>query len=699
MAEQFAALMDSVARTLLGEPNARMSSEHELRYGSRGSLAVNLEKGTWYDHEANEGGGTLDLIEREKHLTGGARLDWLRDNGLLEPKPNGHGQRGKIVATYNYEDEFGVLLFQVVRFDPKDFRQRRPDKEKPDGWNWSVRGVKQVPYKLPELIEALGQGHVVFVCEGEKDVDNLRNVGVTASTNAGGVGKWKYELTEYFTGADVVIVPDYDPQKKHPKTGEPMFHRDGRPILPGQDHAQAVAAELHQVASRVRVLELWKAWPQMPPKGDISDWLKAGGTPEQLYALIEQLDDWTPEPIRKGDDEPPPWESPPWEPQPAQILSLNEWDAGEPFGAIPPRQWLLGTQFCRGFISSIVAAGGVGKTALRTVQLISMALGRSLCGQHVFHRSRVMILNFEDDDWEIKRRLKAVLDFYEIDQAELKGWLWCRSPKRTKLAKMEKRERIIGPLKQQIVDAIQRRKPDLISLDPFVKTHSLEENDSGDMDFVCDALAEIASEYNIAIDSPHHVHKGIIVPGDADSGRGSSGIKDAARLVYTLCPMSEKEAQEFGVADKERHSYVRLDPAKINIAVHSSEATWFRLHGQVIGNKTDTYPNGDTVQVVKPWKPKEKWEGTDSTGLNKILDVIAKGGPIEGQRYSAENAAKKRAVWPLVQKQYPDKTEAQCKAIINDWLKTGLLYTDEYKDAKRREPAQGLFVDDSKRPS
>jgi hypothetical protein len=107
------------------------------------------------------------------------------------------------------------------------------------------------------------------------------------------------------------------------------------------------------------------------------------------------------------------------------------------------------------------------------------------------------------------------------------------------------------------------------------------------MDFVCDLLLTIGSEYNLAVDSPHHVHKGFMTPGDADSGRGSTGIRDAGRLVYTLVPMSSEEAQMLGIDETRRKLYVRLDPAKINITVHAAGAAWFQLHGQPIGNGTD----------------------------------------------------------------------------------------------------------------
>src|SRR5262249_52327457 len=159
---------------------------------------------------------------------------------------------------------------------------------------------------------------------------------------------------------------------------------------------------------------------------------------------------------------------------------------------------------------SIVAAGGTGKSALRLLQFISLAIGRSLCGQHIFRRCRVLLISLEDDPQELHRRIKAVLDYYKIERAELKGWLFCSAPKLAKLAEMQNRMRTIGPLEQQVREAITRHKPDLISLDPFIKTHSLEENDNVDMDFVCDLLARLAVEFNVAVDSPHHVHKGQI---------------------------------------------------------------------------------------------------------------------------------------------------------------------------------------------
>jgi len=291
----FANLIESLAQHFLGEPNPKLSKKGELRYGTRGSLAINIEQGTWFDHELGEGGGALDFITRETGLPDPERRQWLDEfeNGRVKNKPcrgngrAGHPSLGKIVAVYPYSDENGTVLFEVVRFEPKDFRQRRPDG------TWSVKGVRQVPYRLPDLIEATATDRVVLVAEGEKDVDNLRKLGAPATTNAGGAGKWQPVLNEFFRNANVVIIADNDPQSKHPKTSAPMFHDDGRPVLPGQDHAQDVADHLIGIARRVRVLDLGKHWKDCPPKGDVSDWIASGGTIEALWQIVEQLPDYT----------------------------------------------------------------------------------------------------------------------------------------------------------------------------------------------------------------------------------------------------------------------------------------------------------------------------------------------------------------------------------------------------------------------
>ena len=185
---ELAHIMPDVARHFWGEPNRRHSSTKELRWGTNGARSVDVAKGTWFDHEAKEGGGVIDFLKRE----GVREIPAMAQRARIQRHRRRPREAFKIVATYDYTDESGTLLFQVCRLEPKTFRQRRrarpddpPDKVK-DGWVWSVKGVRQVPFRLPDLIEALALEHRLFVVEGEKDVLTLARLGIPATCNAGG---------------------------------------------------------------------------------------------------------------------------------------------------------------------------------------------------------------------------------------------------------------------------------------------------------------------------------------------------------------------------------------------------------------------------------------------------------------------------------------------------------------------------------
>jgi hypothetical protein len=180
----------------------------------------------------------------------------LRAGGLW---PNESGKQ--IVAEYDYVDRNGVLIFQAIRYQPKDFRQRRPDGS--GGWIWNLSGINRVLFNLPAVLAAIELGETVAVVEGEKDVENLRKIGIVATTNAGGAGKWRSEYSRCLKDAHVVILPDND--------------------TPGRKHADQVAKSLANIAAQINVVEL----PGLPPKGDVSDWLAAGGTREDLLRIFE----------------------------------------------------------------------------------------------------------------------------------------------------------------------------------------------------------------------------------------------------------------------------------------------------------------------------------------------------------------------------------------------------------------------------
>ena len=179
--------------------------------------------------------------------------------------------RPVLIKSYDYTDENGTLLFQSCRFvestGKKTFRQRRPDGK--GNWIPSLGEQEPVLYRLPEVLAAIHDGKRVFIVEGEKDADNLAELGYTATTNPMGAGKWREAFSAYFENADVVILPDNDE--------------------PGRSHAEQVAASLVAKKATVKVVGL----PNLPEKGDVSDWLDAGGDLDTLEKLIGQTPRWT----------------------------------------------------------------------------------------------------------------------------------------------------------------------------------------------------------------------------------------------------------------------------------------------------------------------------------------------------------------------------------------------------------------------
>ena len=379
---------------------------------------------------------------------------------------------------------------------------------------------------------------------------------------------------------------------------------------------------------------------------------------------------------------------------------LGEWDAGDDDQPIPPRGWLLGTTFCRGFVSSLLGEGAVGKTALRYAQALSLATGLSLTGEHIFQRSRVLIVSLEDGRDELRRRIKAACLHHEIKRDELKGWLFLAALDKTsgKLMTLDRHNRPVpGALTEKLARTIAARKIDTVMLDPFIKTHTVSENDNSGIDEVAQILTGLADSFNIAVDVPHHMAKGTADPGNASRGRGASSLKDALRLVRTATVMTSEEAKTFGLGEAERRRLIRVDDAKLNIAP-TTEAKWFRLVGVDLGNGTEAYPSGDQVQTVEPWSPPGLFADISVPVLNSILDDIDAGLP-DGNRYTDAANVTERAAWRVIETHCPGKREGPARQIVKTWLGSGLLIAKEYDNPKTRKPVRGLWVDDLRRPS
>ena len=572
----------------------------------------------------------------------------------------------QLTRVFDYTLADGSLLYQQNRYELKaniPAIKQRPRKQfrphrKVNGADVFGAGNRRVIYNWPAIMRA-GPGSFVFVPEGENKVEALRKAGLLATTVVS--HKWTPECVAALTGYHMIILADHDEQ--------------------GETLAADAQHKLAPVAASTRIVSapfLWKHLPngkEPQPHDDIVDWIaRDGGDPKALLDICREI--------------------------PVEGSELDEWDAGEQLISgepIKPRQWLLARCFCRTFLSGLVAPGDAGKTTLRLTQAVELATGRELLGHHIYQRCRVLVISLEDDREELRRRLAAICKHHNINPVELKGWLFCRDLKRVKLATRDRNgERQAGPLESMLRRAIARTRCDLLILDPFVKLHALAENDNADMDYVCEQLIALAQDCNIAVDSPAHTHKGAITAGDADARRGASAQRDAGRLDYTFTVMSEEEAEKFGIHPDERKSFVRLDKAKANLT-RAVKAEWFKLVSVSLGNTTALYPDGDDMQAIERWKPPETWGDVSSEALNTILNEMEAEMPA-GRRYSGKPQATDRAAWKVVQKYCPTKTEAQCREMIREWIKAGVLFEAKYHDPVSRKEEWGLFVDRNKRP-
>ena len=259
----------------------------------------------------------------------------------------------RIVGEYHYRNENGKLLFQVVRFAPKGFRQRRPDGK--GGWNWNLNGVRRVLYRLPDVVKAKS----VLVVEGEKDCETASKVGVVATCNAGGAGKWLEDYSECLRGKRVAIIADAD--------------------TPGRKHAQQVAGSLAGKAESLKLLEL-------PDAKDLSEWVERGGTRAALLELIASAAEWK------------------------QRASVTASAITRPFSDIEPQplRWLWPGRIPLGKLTLLVGDPGLGKSLMTIDVAARVTRGASFPDGAACEPGAVIIASAEDDPADtIRPRLDA----------------------------------------------------------------------------------------------------------------------------------------------------------------------------------------------------------------------------------------------------------------------------------------------------
>ena len=332
----------------------------------------------------------------------------------------------RIIAEYPYNDERGEVLFEVVRFEPKGFRQRRPDGK--GGWIWSLNGTRRVLYRLPEVLAV----ESVLIVEGEKDVESARSLGLVATCNSGGAGKWREEYGEVLNGKHVAIIADADE--------------------PGRKHAQTVAESLRGKSESLKVLEL-------PGSKDLTEWLAAGGTKGALLGWIEGAPEWTPAatersagPIRK-------WEQIP------RLCDLEKTCVS----------WLCEDLIPRGEVILLAGEPGAYKTWLALRLAKGVAQGEAFLGRKC-ERAEVLCLDRENPRAIVCER-RAIIMADRIENIRYWDRLAPEMPPLIGDIRLLEVARGLGPL---------------IIFDSLVRFHSADENSATEMAPIMAELRKLA---------------------------------------------------------------------------------------------------------------------------------------------------------------------------------------------------------------
>lgn len=396
-------------------------------------------------------------------------------------KPATTTGRAKIVATYDYTDEHGELLYQAVRYDPKDFRQRTPN---PDGsWSWSIKGVRRVLYRLPEVLVAVAEGKTIYICEGEKDVEAARSLGLTATCNAMGAdngtgNKWFPEFGKALAGAHVVVIPDQDD--------------------PGIRHAEWVISTLRGTAKSVSVVN--------PAAGkDLADWVAAGATATDIEAAAIPADDLVAE--APAEDKP----------------RFHFLDVADLIVDIKPIEWLVRDYFERDSIALIYGAPGGGKSFFAIDVAASIATGTQWFGKQV-HAGPVFYIAGEGHNG-LARRFKA----WEVaKQVSIqRGQIF----KSAGALSILDEDAVLGMVEQiEMLIASGGQTPGAVFIDTLARNFGAgDENSTEDMSrFIQHIDRHIRQRWKCCVIIVHHSGH------NAERARGSSALKAAVDAEYEV---------------------------------------------------------------------------------------------------------------------------------------------------------------------
>lgn len=352
-----------------------------------------------------------------------------------------------------------------------------------------------------------------------------------------------------------------------------------------------------------------------------------------------------------------------------------------------PRAWLYKPHYQRGFMSSTVAPGGIGKTSLGLVESLAMVTRKDVLGIMPSEPEalNVWYWNGEDPQEEMERRWAALLKYYGIKSGDLKGRFFMDSGRdlKIKIAKIGKEGdiRIAVPVVDAMIEAIKSRQIDVLHIDPFVSSHIVPENANEAMQQVAEQWAHIANECDCCIVLWHHSRKTGGKETTFEDGRGASAVGDAARGRRVLNKMTEAEAKNAGIEPGARGRYFWASHEGSSMVPPAETREWYKLESVNLMNDEDGL-DGDEIGVVTAWDYTAAG-GVDAAPEEQaaIIEAIQAGGPwrmdVQAKNWIGHAFAG-------VLKLDPKKDRAKIKATVADWIASEIL--EEYKNRHPDRP-------------
>ena len=414
-------------------------------------------------------------------------------------------QLGRVTERYTYTDEQGRAGWQVLRYEPKTFRQKH--KNTSGRWAWGKGREAWPPYQLHRLVQ--DPDSVVYVVEGEKDADALWQEGLLATCNPGGAGKWPAEYAKHLQGRDVVLLPDNDEA--------------------GRDHMEVVGSSLRGWAGSIRTLQL----PGLAEKGDVSDWLAAGGDGEGLDRLAQQAPE---------DGKPT-----------LELVYLHD-------SPPEPTRWAVRGVLPLGACLVLGAEEKTGKTWVSFDLAICLATGGRLLGSWQPEETGKTLIYSPESGWNARK-------------SRLWGLCWGRGlDPREVLAEIPfiKGRVNLGEERQRdhLANTVAKLAPRMLVIDPLITAHEgIDENASSDVQPVLNAIRDVSEACpGTAVVVAHHLGKGHVGKSAFHGLRGSSAIGAWADGRISLARVGEEPSSPRRV-DIEHRDAPSPEPAGYELEV------------------------------------------------------------------------------------------------------------------------------------